>query len=396
MALAVIMMLHTWNLPLDAITWTSSTPLPQDIQDAACGTNKDHSLMYIIGGGTNNGALKTIYQFDGEQYKLLNQSLSAELLYNEEVPGQFNTVIDDVIYFVYKNFQIGGFNATSTTILQNNVSLPIQNYNCMTCLTSNNTHLFYLNTINNDCANMAIWTYNIKSQQWLNKNGTIIKISMNYDGSAGHCIYYNRSIYIFLSASNAIGKYDFQTNRISNAGQMGDFSMGRMIIMPHNDGTVYIIGGRSLQYDESHETVYIFYANTQGTSLSSYLNRPKSIGTVGYMNERIYVMGGQNKNTSVSSNLTSVPPTYSPTHSPTHSPSHSPSDAPTPPTNAPTVKELLFATEKQMIYYGIGIGTLMVLCCVAIRCCYRHRNNAQGNIEDSISDESAGERVLAK
>ena len=99
--------------------------LPYPLHSAVCGTNRNHNLIYIIGGYTyeeRNDSLTPIpspyiYQYNGSKFTILSNVSTYSRYLQSNTPIntalQYYTSIDDIIYMMSYNYRLWSFNMTS-------------------------------------------------------------------------------------------------------------------------------------------------------------------------------------------------------------------------------------------------------------------------------------------
>eukprot|EP01084_Bolivina_argentea_P258669 436177_1 len=335
-----------FNAVIYATTWSPAPPLPFPMYGSVVSTNRDHTLMYLIGGMSN-----TTYQFDGNSFKSIG-TVPLGMRY-DNVQG-FSATVNDITYF-FNTEEIIGFNTTSTKVEWYNISLPKASggiRNAM-CLVANDTHLFYLENPSNGSLVDIIFAYDIENQQWLDQNS--FAAGQWWGPDLGACVYYNHAIYIFgglfsfkphddyVNPNHEILMYNFIQNEWSIVGNLTYSPIYFAAIMPNKNGIIYIISGGNDSAVGAYKTVDVWNANTKQIVETSSLNIARGMYMVGFLNKRIYVMGGftsdvsLTKTTEMSNIIPTLPPTRSPTRSPTKNPTHSPTIPTKNPTHSPTI-----------------------------------------------------------
>eukprot|EP01084_Bolivina_argentea_P222422 376475_1 len=281
----------------DHISWTLSVQFPTPIHSAAIGVNKNRSLIYTFGGyngSSSSGNYPTvpyIYQFNGTHFKNIG---SIPRIYGFHCFTQCSSTINDVIYFATDS-KLLRYNTTSLNF-ESTLTIPfVDDHSNNWCLTSNNTHLFILESENcssTSCINLQI--YNIQSNSWYPQ--TKITRYTKVITAAG-CGYYDGVVYGFggeifdqgdySPKTNLVMTYNFSRNEWSILSQLKLNAEGKWnrVISPNSDGIFYILQGWGSSVD-------IFDANKMIiTSQTHRLNGTHYMMTE-FINEQIYVIGG--------------------------------------------------------------------------------------------------------
>eukprot|EP01084_Bolivina_argentea_P262685 444310_1 len=325
-------------------TWSPAPPLPFPMWGSVIGVNHNHTLMYLIGGDknvsyNNDYFINTTYQFDGNLFKPIGTVPIQARMNAEYNVLAMSTTVQDITYFFNWNYDIIGFNTTSLKINWFNISLPGIYYSM--CLVSNDTHLFYLQY--DDEGIIFIFSYDIENKHWLQEYQEPWPQGWD-DYFQGACVYYNHGIYMIggiMPLTPDIWMYDIIQHKLSIVGNMTYSAVNLAVIMPNNNGIMYIIGGEMFpNVNGAYKYVDVWNANTKKIISSSSLKTARAAPMVGFMKERIYVMGGvagnfPGSNVTKLTEMSDIIPTLSPTHSPTK-PTYSPTKPTYSPTNSPT------------------------------------------------------------
>ena len=378
-----------------SLTWynVNNTKLPAPLSEACGGTDKKHSSIYLLGGFTDKQLITTISQFNGTEFTpegyLPNYIQSACFgQMSVSIPSRDTTYFLDYNYYhiVEYNMADGSFSKLIPTPYNYNTTFSWGH----PCITSNDTHIFLIGTAN--CTNIDIcnnlFIYNIDDDTW-NMDINVIGAGFFIRNSA--CGYYNHTLYSFngyfcdnqdislcvnqsVDASNIILYYDFNTwwTLPQDTTKLYD----AQAISPNDDEIFYILAGRNNDNNATNN-VFMFNASNQAWREDSPLAYAVDSGTIGFINGRVYILGGKHGNEydTKTIQVSSVISTYSPTKAPTVSPV---------PTLPPTIHKDLKKfglSNKQWIYCLCGMILALLFCCIGIRCCKKIRKRREYAME---------------
>ena len=412
--------------------WSNSINLPTSMCRSFVGWNQNYTKIYLISGYNETGFFPQIYEFNGTSFRVVGKFTT------DLENWRFSTTVKDIIFFYQGYSDYGIIHAFNTTTLeiQYNISTSQQqkqlNYPDLTCMTSNDTHLFFVVVVHVGQYPSTLLIYNIAKKTW--KNSTFIT-NASVGVVEGNCQYYNHNLYVFgglwtychACGNSSIDPRILVYNDIHNNWTMLSIKLtydtaSASVIMPISNGKIYVIGGNGNGASENN--VNLVDVNKMKVSNSS-LHKGRTLPMLGFINGKIHVMGGYNNkpinDTEISdfiptlhptqaptmSPVPSHPPTHHPTSSPTESPTNSPTLSPTKPTYSPSTTtskppskapDVVSLTVPQLIYCVCGMMGLILLCLIGLRC-YKRRytvdnqqiqrdQQQQNNLRENIINES--------